>query len=199
MARAARRDGGQRSSARSARAGDATTLVPERAAPTGRSSWRASARVSRRREKRARVEGPGARVPSVRAGAAQGRGRRRLAWEDPVDRVSGLGPASREALAKLGTTTVADLVWTLPVAWDDARRSLVAEAIARAQAAPLGARVCLHGGREERRARSDAWEARSAGRRGGRGGRFREAGFGRRVVVLRRPRRARSRHARGAT
>ncbi len=66
-----------------------------------------------------------------------------LAWEDPVDRVSGLGPAARESLAKLGTTCVADLVWTLPVAWDDARAPIsVDEAIARATIDPR-ARVCL--------------------------------------------------------
>jgi ATP-dependent DNA helicase RecG len=66
-----------------------------------------------------------------------------LAWEDPVDRVSGFGPAARESLAKIGTTCVADLVWTLPVAWDDARAPIsVDEAIARAKIDPR-VRVCL--------------------------------------------------------
>jgi ATP-dependent DNA helicase RecG len=70
---------------------------------------------------------------------------RTLTWEDAVDRVSGLGPASREALAKVGTTTVADLVWTLPVAWEDSRAPIsVGEAIARARSEP-DARVCFHG------------------------------------------------------
>jgi ATP-dependent DNA helicase RecG len=63
--------------------------------------------------------------------------RQGFAWEDPVDRVRGLGPAARDALAKAGIATVADLVWTLPVAWDDLRAPLaVREAIGAAVAEP---------------------------------------------------------------
>jgi ATP-dependent DNA helicase RecG len=69
-----------------------------------------------------------------------------LKWEDPVDRIHGLGPKSREALAKVGTTTVSDLLWTLPIAWDDARTPLsVGEAVSLARSEPLGVRVCFRG------------------------------------------------------
>ncbi len=70
-----------------------------------------------------------------------------LAWEDAVDALPGIGPTSREALAKGGVRHVADLVWTLPIAWDDARapRSL-REALDDAAAAPLAPpRTCLTG------------------------------------------------------
>lgn len=83
--------------------------------------------------------------------AARDRGRGALAWSDPTSRVSGLGPATAEALAKSGIVTVADLVWTLPSSWDDARAPLtVGEAIgqARGVAGELGpppAKVCVQG------------------------------------------------------
>ena len=53
----------------------------------------------------------------------------------PVDRLPGLGPTSRDVLAERGVTTVGDLVWTLPVAWDDLRTPLsIAEAVEQASA-----------------------------------------------------------------
>jgi ATP-dependent DNA helicase RecG len=70
-----------------------------------------------------------------------------LGWGDAVDALPGLGPASREALAKAGVHHVADLVWTLPIAFDDARspRS-VKEALARAAENPLvPERMCVTG------------------------------------------------------
>ena len=108
----------------------------------------------------------------------------------------GLGPKSREALAKVGTTTVADLVWTLPAGWDDARSPLsVGSAVSRARSEPLGVRVCLHGlvksaglvplREEARGARRDRpCRGRSCGR-----------GFDHAVVVLRRAWRSRGRNA----
>lgn len=42
-----------------------------------------------------------------------------LAWEDTVDRAAGLGPTAKGALAVRGVRCVADLVWVLPVGWDD--------------------------------------------------------------------------------
>jgi ATP-dependent DNA helicase RecG len=61
---------------------------------------------------------------------------RPLAWEDPVDRADGVGRTSAAKLVEHGVAVAADLVWTLPLAWDDLRTpSTVAEAIARAQEA----------------------------------------------------------------
>jgi ATP-dependent DNA helicase RecG len=58
-----------------------------------------------------------------------------LGWDEPVHRSQGLGPAAREKLAAHGVTVVADLLWTLPVGWDDLRAPLgVADAIAVAAA-----------------------------------------------------------------
>jgi ATP-dependent DNA helicase RecG len=58
-----------------------------------------------------------------------------LGWEEPVYRVEGLGPASREKLAAHGIVVVADLLWTLPVGWDDLRAPVgVADAVALATA-----------------------------------------------------------------
>jgi len=58
----------------------------------------------------------------------------------PVDRLPGLGPAARSALAEHGIRTVADLVWTPPSGWDDLRspRSL-AEVVAAAKDGPIRA------------------------------------------------------------
>ncbi|MGH7298159.1 MAG: ATP-dependent DNA helicase RecG, partial [Polyangiaceae bacterium] len=56
-----------------------------------------------------------------------------LAWEDAADRADGVGPTSRSKLAAFGVTVAADLVWTLPLAWDDLRAPVgVGAAIARA-------------------------------------------------------------------
>jgi ATP-dependent DNA helicase RecG len=56
-----------------------------------------------------------------------------LEWPEPVDRVRGVGAAAREALAANGITVVGDLLWTLPVSWDDLRAPVgVREAIALA-------------------------------------------------------------------
>ncbi len=59
-----------------------------------------------------------------------------------VDRLPGLGPAARSALAEHGIRTVADLVWTPPSGWDDLRapRSL-AEVVAAAAAAAAPVRA----------------------------------------------------------
>jgi ATP-dependent DNA helicase RecG len=66
-----------------------------------------------------------------------------LDWEDTVDVLPGLGPTSREALAGAGVRHVADLVWTLPIAWDDARAPLsVRAALERAAEGPPP-RVCV--------------------------------------------------------
>jgi ATP-dependent DNA helicase RecG len=67
---------------------------------------------------------------------------------DPVDCLPGMGPASRLTLAERGIGTVGDLVWTLPVAWDDLRTPCtIGEAVARATAARTagvpGDRVCI--------------------------------------------------------
>lgn len=59
-----------------------------------------------------------------------------MEWESPVEDVAGIGPVSREKLAERGIACAADLVWTLPVAWDDLRAPVgVGEAIERARAA----------------------------------------------------------------
>jgi ATP-dependent DNA helicase RecG len=57
-----------------------------------------------------------------------------LAWADTVERADGIGPTSRAKLAEHGVFFTADLVWTLPIAWDDLRQPVgVGEAIARAK------------------------------------------------------------------
>jgi ATP-dependent DNA helicase RecG len=59
-----------------------------------------------------------------------------MEWDAPVEDVAGIGPVSREKLAERGIACAADLVWTLPVAWDDLRAPVgVGEAIERARAA----------------------------------------------------------------
>jgi ATP-dependent DNA helicase RecG len=59
-----------------------------------------------------------------------------LAWDDAVERADGVGPSAREKLAEHGIGVVADLIWTLPVAWDDLRTPVtVEEAIERARVA----------------------------------------------------------------
>lgn len=72
-----------------------------------------------------------------------------LAWDDPVDRLAGLGAAGRAALAKSGVRTVGDVAWIVPSAFDDLRAPMgVADAVARAAAAdPLEPppRLCVHG------------------------------------------------------
>ncbi len=61
---------------------------------------------------------------------------RPLDWSDPVQRVDGIGPSTGERLAARGAATVADLVWTLPVGWDDLASAIsVPEALAIARAA----------------------------------------------------------------
>lgn len=85
------------------------------------------------------------RQERTRARLAQG-----LAWNDPVDKADGLGPTSRDELAAHGVSYVADLVWTLPSAWDDSRQPVtVAEAIAKARAAQAALeqppRQCVRG------------------------------------------------------
>jgi len=67
---------------------------------------------------------------------------------DPVDRLPGLGPTSRAVLAERGIATVADLLWTLPVAWDDMRAPCsIREAVAAGRAAAAEGvapgRVCV--------------------------------------------------------
>ncbi len=55
-----------------------------------------------------------------------------LDWEDPIERADGVGPTGRERLGENGIASVADLVWTLPVGWDDLRTPVTIEqALAR--------------------------------------------------------------------
>jgi ATP-dependent DNA helicase RecG len=62
-----------------------------------------------------------------------------LAWEEDVARVDGIGPSARQKLAEHGVAFVGDLVWTLPVAWDDLRTPVsIPEAVERARAAEAG-------------------------------------------------------------
>jgi ATP-dependent DNA helicase RecG len=73
-----------------------------------------------------------------------------LGWDDPIDRADGIGPTSRARLAEHGVSFAADLVWTLPVAWDDLRTPVeVGEAIARAREAETALapapRQCVRG------------------------------------------------------
>jgi ATP-dependent DNA helicase RecG len=84
--------------------------------------------------------------------AARDRARlaRPLSWDDPVERADGLGPAAREKLAARGVTFVADLVWTLPSAWDDLRDPVgVRGALERARASDASLapppRQCVRG------------------------------------------------------
>ena len=58
-----------------------------------------------------------------------------LAWEDPVQSVERLGTAARSKLTAHGVSVVADLIWTLPVGWDDLR-------------APIGVRQAVDMARE---------------------------------------------------
>ncbi|HEY8087470.1 MAG TPA: helicase-related protein [Polyangiaceae bacterium] len=86
------------------------------------------------RKRRARVEGL---LRACRLFDREERDRERralpLAWEDPVELADGVGPTSKTKLAAFGVTVAADLVWTLPLAWDDLREPVgVKEAIARA-------------------------------------------------------------------
>ncbi|WP_394849882.1 DEAD/DEAH box helicase [Pendulispora brunnea] len=65
-----------------------------------------------------------------------------LSWSDPVERLPGIGPSSAKVLAEQGVTCAGDLVWTLPIAFDDGRHpSSVAEALAGDPAS----RVCVRG------------------------------------------------------
>jgi ATP-dependent DNA helicase RecG len=127
------------------RASDATSLVPD----ARRADWTRLVsgfhRVEGDAKRRARMQGLLRACKLFGAPPTEPKAPAPLSWDAPVDSVAGLGPAAREALAKVGTTCVADLVWTLPVAWDDAREPIsVAEAIARARVQPLdGARVCM--------------------------------------------------------
>ena len=73
-----------------------------------------------------------------------------LLASDPVDRLPGLGPTTRDALAENGVRCVGDLVWTLPVAYDDLRapESITSASARAAHAQRLGlpsARICISG------------------------------------------------------
>jgi len=101
--------------------------------------------------RRARVEGL---VRACRLFDRELRDRERLArplaWEDSTERVDGLGPTARDKLGEHGVACVADLLWTLPIGWDDLRSPVgVAEAIARAaedeRALAPPARQCVRG------------------------------------------------------
>jgi ATP-dependent DNA helicase RecG len=110
-------------------AGFAAPASPESVRPRVEGLARASALFERQARERARLETP-------------------LSWQDAVDRVAGLGPTARERLAERGVVSVADLVWTLPVAWDDLRAPLgVAETIEAARAPEVAGgpprRVCV--------------------------------------------------------
>lgn len=85
-----------------------------------------------------------------REARAQARREIPLSWDDPVERADGVGPTSRERLAAHGVSFVADLAWTVPIAWDDLRVRLgVAEAIDRARACEAALesppRLCVRG------------------------------------------------------
>ena len=57
-----------------------------------------------------------------------------LDWSNPVERADGVGPTGTQRLAESGVAHVADLVWTLPVGWDDLRAPVTIEqALARAK------------------------------------------------------------------
>jgi ATP-dependent DNA helicase RecG len=70
--------------------------------------------------------------------------------ESPVDALPGLGSAAREALGAHGVATLFDLLWTLPIGYDDLTRPLnVEQAVAAARAAldhgQATARLAVHG------------------------------------------------------
>jgi ATP-dependent DNA helicase RecG len=133
------------------RARDATAEVPEER----RSDWErllaGFGAVETLSKRRARVEGL---LRACRLFVREARDRERraqpLAWEDPVERADGVGPASRAKLAALGLCCAADLVWTLPVGWDDFRDpASVGHAVERARAAEasltVAPRQCIRG------------------------------------------------------
>jgi ATP-dependent DNA helicase RecG len=102
-------------------------------------------------KRRARVEGL---LRACRLFAREARDKERraqpLAWEDPIERADGIGPLSRAKLAELGLCFAADLVWTLPIGWDDFREPIgVSEAVDRAGAAEaslaIAPRQCVRG------------------------------------------------------
>jgi ATP-dependent DNA helicase RecG len=120
---------------------EATALVPE----ARRGDWEkllAGFGATEDPRRRARVEG------LVRACALfdrEERARERratpLAWDEAVQRADGIGPTAREKLAEHGVGFVADLVWTLPVGWDDLRAPVSVQRaiqIARDAEATLG-------------------------------------------------------------
>jgi ATP-dependent DNA helicase RecG len=75
--------------------------------------------------------------------ARRGPGLSPILASDPVDRLAGMGPASMQTLAERGIVSVGDLVWTLPVAWDDLRSPLsIGEAVARATEAKAAGVPC---------------------------------------------------------
>jgi ATP-dependent DNA helicase RecG len=74
----------------------------------------------------------------------------RLDWEQPARRAEGVGPIASEKLAANGVEFIGDLIWTLPVGWDDLRTPLSvqeATAMAREREAVLGPppRQCIGG------------------------------------------------------
>jgi ATP-dependent DNA helicase RecG len=131
-----------------AHAHELTVHVPEDRLRDWRALLAGFAKEGGARTERRRVEGL-ARASALFERQARDRIRLQspLACEDTVDRATGLGPTARAALAERGITCAADLVWTLPVGWDDMRSpQTVAEALA-----PSGdvdptrppARVCI--------------------------------------------------------
>ena len=126
-------------------AGEATSEVPE----ARRADWEkllagfAKESDPRRKE---RVEGL---VRACRLFATSERKARLdeepLAWDDPLDRIAGIGKASRDALEVEGVRCVSDLLWTLPTAFEDLRAPLtIAEAIVKASDED-SPRVCVTG------------------------------------------------------
>ena len=138
-----------------ARAEEASALVPD----ARRGDWDKLVRGFRGEEaaakRKARVEGLVRACKLFAPRRREARAAERpspppLDAGDPADRLPGLGPQSRETLAKSGVTTVSDLVWTLPVAWDDFRTPLsVAEALERLKATHAASgpppRMCVAG------------------------------------------------------
>jgi ATP-dependent DNA helicase RecG len=129
----------------------ATPEVPE----ARRADWEkllaGFATVEDASKRRARVEGL---LRACRLFDREARDRERLArplaWADAAELADGVGPTSRAELAERGVSFAADLVWTLPVAWDDLRAPCgVGEAIARARAAEAtlapAPRQCVRG------------------------------------------------------
>ncbi len=54
-----------------------------------------------------------------------------LSWQDPVDRLPGIGPTLKEKLDEIGIRAVADLLFAFPTRYDDRRAPLsISEAIA---------------------------------------------------------------------